>query len=204
MTRPVLIVGSAVGLIAAVLTSAGAEARGRLGIHPDFAGGARPGAGGAGTLRMPADLPRAEGTHTGGVRPGSDAASRGPPRPPPDPGPEPGPDPRPGPGPGPGPRPPLPPPPPPPAWGWGPYWDWYDNDLAWGFATGVVTGAAIASAAAPTVVAVGPVGTVVQILPPGCSATVVGGVTYEHCGNDWLKPQYVGTTIQYVVVAPPG
>ncbi|MFP6559095.1 hypothetical protein WJ542_12360 [Paraburkholderia sp. B3] len=29
-------------------------------------------------------------------------------------------------------------------------------------------------------------------------------VTYEQCGPTWYQPQYVGTQVRYVVVAPPG
>lgn len=47
------------------------------------------------------------------------------------------------------------------------------------------------------------VGTAVSTIPAGCSAVVVNGATYQHCGPTWYQPQYVGTTVQYVVVNPP-
>ena len=47
------------------------------------------------------------------------------------------------------------------------------------------------------------VGSVVHTLPPACSAVVVGGVAYQQCGNAWYRPQYAGTTVNYVVVSPP-
>lgn len=70
--------------------------------------------------------------------------------------------------------------------------------MAAGVATGAVIGAAAAS---PTTVVPG---TVVTVLPAGCTATIVGSVTYEQCGSIWYKPQYVGTAVQYIVVTPPG
>lgn len=59
----------------------------------------------------------------------------------------------------------------------------------------VVTGAAVATAAV--------VGSVVRTLPPHCSAVVVGGVTYQQCGNAWYQPRYAGSQVTYVVVNPP-
>ncbi|WP_028225111.1 DUF6515 family protein [Paraburkholderia ferrariae] len=47
------------------------------------------------------------------------------------------------------------------------------------------------------------VGSIVATLPPSCGTVVVGGVAYEQCGATWYQPQYVGTQVQYVVVAPP-
>ena len=29
------------------------------------------------------------------------------------------------------------------------------------------------------------------------------GVTYQNCGGTWYQPQYVGTSVQYVVVTAP-
>jgi hypothetical protein len=47
------------------------------------------------------------------------------------------------------------------------------------------------------------VGSVVHTLPPACSSMVVGGVAYQQCGGAWYRPQYAGTTVNYVVVNPP-
>jgi len=47
------------------------------------------------------------------------------------------------------------------------------------------------------------VGSVVHSLPPACSSVVVGGVAYQQCGSAWYRPQYAGTTVNYVVVNPP-
>jgi len=47
------------------------------------------------------------------------------------------------------------------------------------------------------------VGSVVHSLPPSCSSVVVGNVAYQECGNAWYRPQYAGTTVNYVVVNPP-
>jgi hypothetical protein len=47
------------------------------------------------------------------------------------------------------------------------------------------------------------VGTTVAALPPSCSSVMVAGVVYQQCGPTWYQPQYVGPTVQYVVVNPP-
>jgi hypothetical protein len=47
------------------------------------------------------------------------------------------------------------------------------------------------------------IGAAYASLPPGCTSVVVGGVAYQHCGPTWYQPQYVGTQIEYIVVAPP-
>jgi hypothetical protein len=31
---------------------------------------------------------------------------------------------------------------------------------------------------------------------------IVNGIGYSNCGGTWYQPQYYGTTVQYVVVAP--
>ncbi|WP_408096558.1 hypothetical protein ACJVC5_16085 [Peredibacter sp. HCB2-198] len=58
-----------------------------------------------------------------------------------------------------------------------------------------VTGAAVVTAAA--------IGSIVHSIPPTCVNTVVNGVTYSQCGSTWYQPQYVGSSVQYVVVNPP-
>jgi len=39
-------------------------------------------------------------------------------------------------------------------------------------------------------------------LPPACNVVIVNSVTYQQCGSTWYQPQYVGSSVQYVVVAP--
>lgn len=83
--------------------------------------------------------------------------------------------------------------------------DWDDHDFARGMAVGAVTGAVVGAAAASsnqTTVVVNP-GTVVTVLPSGCGASVVGGITYQRCGSVWYQPRYVGSSVQYLVVNPP-
>ena len=64
------------------------------------------------------------------------------------------------------------------------------------------TAAAVATAAAVTTAAV--VGSVVTALPSNsCEAINVGGVTYQHCGSTWYQPQFMGSTVNYIVVNPP-
>ena len=61
----------------------------------------------------------------------------------------------------------------------------------------------IATAAAVTATAVA-VGTMASALPPsGCSAVSVGGIGYQRCGPNYYQPVYQGSSVQYVVVAPP-
>jgi hypothetical protein len=47
------------------------------------------------------------------------------------------------------------------------------------------------------------VGSIVTTLPPACSSVVVGNVAYQQCGPTWYRPQYYGSTVNYVVVNPP-
>jgi len=59
--------------------------------------------------------------------------------------------------------------------------------------------AAIATVAVTAAV----IGSMTPSLPPsGCVPVMVGNVTYQQCGPNWYQPQYVGTSMQYVVVAP--
>ena len=46
------------------------------------------------------------------------------------------------------------------------------------------------------------IGSMVYSLPPQCQTVVVNGIGYSNCGGTWYQPQYVGTSVQYVVVAP--
>lgn len=61
--------------------------------------------------------------------------------------------------------------------------------------TAVAVGATVAVTAAV-------VGSMTTTLPPACSVVIVNGVTYQQCGSTWYQPQYVGSSVQYVVVAP--
>jgi|OpeIllAssembly_1097287.scaffolds.fasta_scaffold41214_2 hypothetical protein len=63
----------------------------------------------------------------------------------------------------------------------------------------------IATAAAVTATAVvtaAVVGSVVHTIPPSCTTVVVNGLAYQQCGSTWYQPQYVGSQVQYVVIAP--
>lgn len=109
------------------------------------------------------------------------------PAPHPQPHPYPGPQPHPGPGPGPHPYPMPPPPPPPPP----PHPDdWYHPWAA----------AAVVGATTATILAIG---TQVSSVPPDCVSVVANGVAYQHCGPTWYQPRYVGSSVQYIVVAAP-
>jgi len=73
--------------------------------------------------------------------------------------------------------------------------DW-DHDWDHPIATAAAVGTAVAVTSAV-------VGSIVRSLPPNCQTVVVNGVSYSQCGGAWYQPQYVGTTVQYVVVTPP-
>ncbi|QLG93401.1 hypothetical protein HZF02_16165 [Pseudomonas yamanorum] len=114
------------------------------------------------------------------------------PHPYPQPGPQPYPRPEPhpypvppGPGPHPYPMPPPPPPPPPPHPD-----DWYHP-----WATAAVIGATTATVLA--------IGTRVTTVPVNCVSVIANGVAYQHCGPTWYQPQYVGSSVQYIVVTAP-
>lgn len=64
----------------------------------------------------------------------------------------------------------------------------------------VATGMAIGAAAAVTSAVIG---SIVYSLPTSCQTIVVNGISYSQCGGAWYQPQYVGTSVQYVVVNPP-
>jgi hypothetical protein len=48
------------------------------------------------------------------------------------------------------------------------------------------------------------IGSMTPSLPPsGCVPVMMGNVMYQQCGPNWYQPQYVGTSVQYVVVVAP-
>jgi hypothetical protein len=47
------------------------------------------------------------------------------------------------------------------------------------------------------------IGSVADAVPDNCVPVVYRGTSYQHCGDVWYQPQYVGSTLQYVVVAAP-
>jgi hypothetical protein len=61
--------------------------------------------------------------------------------------------------------------------------------------TAVAVGATVAVTAAV-------IGSMTTTLPPACRVVVVNGVGYQQCGSTWYQPQYVGSSVQYVVIAP--
>ena len=59
------------------------------------------------------------------------------------------------------------------------------------------------AAVATVAVTAAVIGSMTPSLPPsGCVPVMVGNVMYQQCGPTWYQPQYVGTSVQYVVVAP--
>ena len=59
---------------------------------------------------------------------------------------------------------------------------------------------------APGVGTLGPVGTVVYALPSvpsGCIPTLVNGIEYQRCESTWYQVQNTGSSVQYIIVAPP-
>jgi hypothetical protein len=77
-----------------------------------------------------------------------------------------------------------------------------DIDVHGGYYGGGCCYHPVATAAA-VVVTAAVVGSIVHTIPPSCTAAVVNGVTYQHCGSTWYQPQFVGTSASYVVVAAP-
>ena len=71
--------------------------------------------------------------------------------------------------------------------------DWDDHPFA--TAAAVTAGVAVTRAG---------IGSIVDSLPPNCVTTVINGVAYQQCGNDWYEPRYAGTSVQYVVINAPG
>jgi hypothetical protein len=63
-----------------------------------------------------------------------------------------------------------------------------------------VAAAAVVTAAVATTAVVA--GTIVHSLPPSCLAHAINGMIYQQCGSTWYQPQYVGSSLQYVVIAP--
>jgi hypothetical protein len=47
------------------------------------------------------------------------------------------------------------------------------------------------------------IGSMTPTLPPACVPVQIGNVLYQQCGNNWYQPQYVGSSVQYVVVVAP-
>jgi len=47
-----------------------------------------------------------------------------------------------------------------------------------------------------------PLGTVVQALPPGCTSTPVGGVSYYYCGGNFYRAVFQGNQLVYVTAQP--
>lgn len=72
------------------------------------------------------------------------------------------------------------------------YNGWDDHPIAAGVAFG--TAAAVTAAA---------IGSVVYSVPSSCGTVIVNGFSYYQCGSVWYRPQYYGTTVQYVVVTAP-
>jgi hypothetical protein len=65
----------------------------------------------------------------------------------------------------------------------------------------VATAAAVTATAAVTAAVIG---SIVNTLPPSCTAVVINGFTYQQCGSTWYQPQISGSSTTYVVVNPPG
>jgi len=66
--------------------------------------------------------------------------------------------------------------------------------------SGVGTAAAITAAAVGTAMVVG---SIVNSLPPSCTAVAANGVTYQKCGSTYYQPQFSGGNATYVIVNPP-
>lgn len=76
---------------------------------------------------------------------------------------------------------------------WDDWDDWDHHPFA--VASAVTAGVAVTNAV---------IGSIVRTVPPQCVPVIVNGISYQQCGSTWYQPQYVGTSVQYVVVVPPG
>lgn len=47
------------------------------------------------------------------------------------------------------------------------------------------------------------IGAIVPNVPPSCVPVQIDNVLYQQCGSNWYQPQYVGSSVQYVVVVAP-
>jgi hypothetical protein len=59
------------------------------------------------------------------------------------------------------------------------------------------------AAVATVAVTAAVIGSMTPSLPPACVPVQIGAVLYQQCGGAYYQPQYVGTSVQYIVVAPP-
>ena len=62
--------------------------------------------------------------------------------------------------------------------------------------------AAAAAAAAHAAASALPIGTMVSNLPPGCTSTVLGGVSYFNCNGVYYRAGFQGNNIVYIVSQP--
>jgi hypothetical protein len=63
--------------------------------------------------------------------------------------------------------------------------------------TAAVAGTAVVAGTAAVAAAT------ITTLPHGCVPSVVGSMTYQHCGNVYYQPQYSGPNVVYAQVPPP-
>jgi len=64
----------------------------------------------------------------------------------------------------------------------------------------VATAAALTATAMVTAAVIG---SMVNTLPPSCTAVFINGITYQQCGGAWYQPQFSGPSVTYVVINPP-
>ncbi len=76
------------------------------------------------------------------------------------------------------------------------YYDHWDDHYYHPVAAGIAIGATAAVTAAV-------VGSVVYSVPSTCGTVIVNGFSYYQCGTVWYRPQYYGSSVQYVVVTAP-
>jgi len=81
---------------------------------------------------------------------------------------------------------------------------WWDRDY-FGCCDHPVAATAALGAAAAYGYAAGSVGTYYNTLPyySGCTESVVNGVVYWDCANNWYQPTFSGIDAAYVAVTPP-
>ena len=69
-------------------------------------------------------------------------------------------------------------------------------------ANAAAANAAAAAAAAQRAQAALPIGSTVPYLPPGCTSTVISGVSYFNCAGVYYRAGFQGNNVVYIVSAP--
>ena len=78
------------------------------------------------------------------------------------------------------------------------------DEAAYAQANAAAAAATPAPAPAPAATAPGalPLGTIVSVLPTGCTPVTSGSVQYQHCGPDYYRATFQANNLVYVTAQP--